>query len=138
MVHEAGATPKPSPGEVQSWQNSLTRMSLVLQKADLTDQGVILEHQLPLSSKRLDCMVLGQDADGQDEAVAVEPKQRSMIELSDVNAVVVTYVSGRARDVSSTRRPNQFAMPDGAAGGNQVTRHGTMACNEGRNAGKPS
>lgn len=39
---------KPSPGEVQSWQNSLTRMSLVLQKADLTDHGVILEHQLPL------------------------------------------------------------------------------------------
>lgn len=55
---------KPGPGEVRSWQNSGTRMSMVLQKADLTDHGVIREHQLPLSSKRLDCMVLGQHGRG--------------------------------------------------------------------------
>ena len=90
---------KPSPGEVQSWQNSLMRMSMVLQKADLTDHGVILEHQLPLSSKRLDCMVLGEDGAGQDQAVVVELKQWSKAEPSDADACVATYVGGRVRDV---------------------------------------
>jgi uncharacterized protein len=54
---------RPGQQDVRSWHNSLTRMSMVLQRAELTDHGVILEHQLPLTSKRLDCMcmVLGRD-----------------------------------------------------------------------------
>lgn len=42
---------KPSPSEVQSWQNSLFRMATVLEKAELHDHGVLLEYQLPLSSR---------------------------------------------------------------------------------------
>lgn len=90
---------QPSPNEVQSWQNSLARMSMVLQKADLIDHGVILEHQLPLSSKRLDCMVLGRDGHGQDQAVVVELKQWSKAETSDADGCVATFVGGRVRDV---------------------------------------
>src|ERR1044072_557852 len=52
----------PSPGEVRSWQNSLSKMCNVLQYASMSDQGIILEYQLPMSSKRLDCMVTGVDA----------------------------------------------------------------------------
>ena len=46
---------KPSPGEVNSWRNSLRAVAQVFQTSDLLDHGVILEYQLPLTSKRLDC-----------------------------------------------------------------------------------
>ena len=44
----------PSTGEVGSWRNSLRAASMVLQHADLMDHGVMVEYQLPLTSKRLD------------------------------------------------------------------------------------
>jgi hypothetical protein len=65
----------PSPSEQESWQNSLRAVSLVFTKAKLNDQGVILEYQLPMTSKRLDCLVCGKDASGQDNAVIIELKQ---------------------------------------------------------------
>lgn len=55
---------KPSLQEVQSWQNSLFRMAFALQQGAFLDHGVLLEYQLPLSSRRLDCMVTGHSDDG--------------------------------------------------------------------------
>lgn len=66
---------KPSQGEVNSWRNSLRAIAQVFQASDLLDHGVILEYQLPLTSKRLDCLVCGRDGDGSDGAVIVELKQ---------------------------------------------------------------
>jgi uncharacterized protein len=51
----------PSPAEVGSWQNSLLAMAAVIEQAKLKDHGILLEYQLPLSSKRLDCLITGQD-----------------------------------------------------------------------------
>ena len=45
---------RPAESEVRSWQASLREMCNLLQWAKLTEQGVVLEYQLPLSSKRLD------------------------------------------------------------------------------------
>jgi hypothetical protein len=44
----------PAPSVVTSWRNSLGAMASVLQIPDLTDQGILVELKLPLSSKRLD------------------------------------------------------------------------------------
>lgn len=49
----------PSDNEVRSWHNSLGRMKDIFQRAELLDHGVALEYQLPLTSKRLDCMITG-------------------------------------------------------------------------------
>ena len=49
----------PPPSEINSWRNSLRAVSQVFQYADLLDHGVILEYQLPVSSKRLDCLICG-------------------------------------------------------------------------------
>src|SRR5512138_439256 len=66
----------PSPGELNSWRNSLKAVTLVFTNAKLTkDQGVILEYQLPMTSKRLDCLVCGKDANAHDNAVIIELKQ---------------------------------------------------------------
>ncbi len=90
---------RPGPAEVGSWRNSLRAMSQVLQAGSLERTNVILEYQLPMSSCRLDCMVLGQDDDGRDGAHIVELKQWERAEPSDVPDCVVTWVAGAQREV---------------------------------------
>ncbi len=90
---------RPSPGEVRSWENSLVRMSSVLQYADMTDHRVVLEYQLPLTSKRLDCMITGTDDDRRPSAVVVELKQWADAEATDVEDCVLTFLGGRLREV---------------------------------------
>jgi uncharacterized protein len=90
---------RPSPGEVGSWRNSLRAMALTLTASKLEDHGVLLEYQLPLSSKRLDCMVCGRDPAKTDQAVIVELKQWEACTVNDVDNVVVTWVGGRQREV---------------------------------------
>ncbi len=89
----------PSPTEVTSWQSSLHAMSMVLREASFNDHSIILEYQLPLSSRRLDCMVLGKDERDRSNAVIVELKQWEDVYRSNVADCVVTYVGGRLRDV---------------------------------------
>jgi uncharacterized protein len=90
---------RPGQPEIRSWQNSLRSMAMVLERAGLKDQGVVLEHQLPLTSKRLDCMVLGRDAGRRDQAVVVELKQWERTEPSEADQCVVTFVGQGNRDV---------------------------------------
>lgn len=89
----------PSPGEENAWRNSLRAVSQVFQRGNLTDHGVILEYQLPLTSRRLDCLVAGEDSEGRDEAVIVELKQWSDCEATDESSIVRTIVGGGRRDV---------------------------------------
>ncbi len=90
---------RPAPQEVQSWQNSLFRMAFVLQEGKFLDHGVLLEYQLPLSSRRLDCMVTGRNAGGQAYSVIVELKQWSDVEESNADDCVTTWVAGSMRDI---------------------------------------
>lgn len=52
---------EPSPGEVSSWRNSLRALSMVFQDGGFKGHGVMLEYELPQTSKRLDCLVTGRD-----------------------------------------------------------------------------
>ncbi len=90
---------RPSPGEVNSWKNSLRAMALIVQDAKLNDHGVILEYQLPLSSKRLDFMICGIDGDKRDQAVIVELKQWDTCERSDIDKLVISRVGGAKREL---------------------------------------
>jgi uncharacterized protein len=89
----------PPMSEVNAWQNSLRAMSSVLQHAALTDQGILLEYQLPMSSKRLDCLITGRSDAGSRSAAVVELKQWQQTEPSALDDCVVTFVGGRLRDV---------------------------------------
>lgn len=90
---------KPSIQEVQSWQNSLFRMAFALQEGKFLDHGVLLEYQLPLSSRRLDCMVTGHSDGGQPYSVIVELKQWSDVEESNAEDCVTTWVAGSKKDI---------------------------------------
>lgn len=89
---------EPSPSEFNSWRNSLRAVSQIFQTAKLEDHGVILEYELPLSSKRLDCMIVGRDETLNDQAVIIELKQWEKCEIG-FGDKVVTRVGGGIRDV---------------------------------------
>jgi len=89
----------PPPSEVVSWRNSLRAMSDVIRQGELQRTGIVVEYQLPLTSRRLDCMVVGRNAHGDPHAVVVELKQWDDADLSDVEGCVETWVGGRRREV---------------------------------------
>jgi hypothetical protein len=89
----------PPPSEVNAWRNSLRSMSQVLHHGELQKTSVLLEYQLPLSSRRLDCMVMGTDASDQPHAVIVELKQWEDARPCDVDDCVLSFVGGAEREV---------------------------------------
>jgi len=89
----------PSPAEITSWRNSLRAVSDVFREASLDDHGVILEYQLPLSSRRLDCMICGKDERKEDAAVILELKQWEKCQESMGENEVLTWVGGAERDI---------------------------------------
>ncbi|MEM0448670.1 MAG: DUF2075 domain-containing protein [Methanomassiliicoccales archaeon] len=89
----------PTPSEISAWRNSLRAMSLVILSSKLDDHGVILEYQLPLTSKRLDFLICGLDSDSKPNAVIVELKQWEKCEISDGENEVLTFVGGNKREV---------------------------------------
>ena len=91
---------QPGTSEVASWANSLRAMAQVVHYAGLEDHGVILEFELPSSSRRLDFLICGRNESNCDEAVIVELKQWSQCESSEADGLVTTWVGGRHREVA--------------------------------------
>ncbi|MCK9614425.1 MAG: DUF2075 domain-containing protein [Candidatus Omnitrophica bacterium] len=89
----------PSPGEINSWRNSLRSISQTFQYANLLDHGIILEYQLPLTSKRLDCLICGKDKENIDNSVIVELKQWDKCEEAIGENEVLTWLGGAKREV---------------------------------------
>lgn len=89
----------PSPGEINSWRNSLRATSQLFQYANLMDHGVMLEYQLPLTSRRLDCIICGRDKSYKDNAVIIELKQWDKCEMACGENEVITYIGGAKREV---------------------------------------
>ncbi|NLX47940.1 MAG: DUF2075 domain-containing protein [Euryarchaeota archaeon] len=101
----------PSPSEINSWRNSLRAMSLVMLSSKLDDHGVLLEYQLPLTSKRLDFMVCGKDEQSRDQAVIIELKQWEKCSMADGEREVITYVGGGNREVlHPSAQVNQYML----------------------------
>lgn len=87
---------RPTDSERRSWSNSLVRMKDVLSEGRLRDNGVLLEYQLPFSSRRLDCMVTGKDRAGKQRAEIVELKQWDWCDdTHEPNEVVAEIGRGR-------------------------------------------
>ena len=102
---------QPSPSEVSSWQNSLRSMSIILMSTRLYDHGVLLEYQLPQTSKRLDFMICGKDEESRANAVIVELKQWERCQPAEGENEVITYVGGAQREVlHPSAQVNQYRM----------------------------
>jgi uncharacterized protein len=103
MAHYRYPTPR---SEVQAWRNSLRAMSQVVQHASLETNGILLEYQLPLASKRLDCMLTGLDEAGSEQACIVELKQWERAQVSEGD-YVMTVLGGGIRE---TLHPSAQAL----------------------------
>ena len=63
------------------------------------DHGVILEYQLPLTSRRLDCLIMGRDNAERDNAVIIELKQWESCTETEGENEVLTWLGGRQREI---------------------------------------
>jgi len=87
--------------EIQSWQISMQYMNNVLLDGDIAeDAGVAIEYTVPLTSKRVDFILTGQDDDDRDAAVIVELKQWTDVRPTAKDAVVETFVGNAIREVT--------------------------------------
>lgn len=89
----------PPESEVRAWSNSLGAMAEVIGSRGFRTQGVLVEYQLPLTSRRLDCMFTGHDSVGVRSAVIVELKQWDRVAPSWIDDCVSTFVGSGVRDV---------------------------------------
>lgn len=91
-------TPK---SEFDSWKNSLSRMYMVLADTSIPDHaGIAIEYNVPQTSKRVDFIFSGYDADNQSNAVIIELKQWDELKKVDgKDALVETYTGGGLREV---------------------------------------
>ena len=72
---------RPAPGEVKSWQRSLPVLHADLVSAGLSDVEMLIEYQLPLTSKRADVVLAGRHPKtGHPSYLVVELKQWSSAE----------------------------------------------------------
>lgn len=88
-----------APNEIASWANSLQFMANVLRDNEIpADAGVSIEYQLPLSSKRIDFILTGQNKDKRETAVIIELKQWAKVEVTDKDAIVRTWLNGGVKE----------------------------------------
>lgn len=87
-----------SPNEKNSWNNSLQFMERVIRKSAIpADSGILLEYNIPATSKRIDVVVSGHDEKERKNFVIIELKQWSEAEATDMDFLVRTYVGGGKR-----------------------------------------
>ena len=88
--------------EIRSWRNSLSYMGGILGTSSLPDDaGIAIEYNIPYTSKRVDLIVSGYNADGANAAVIIELKQWERAEaVPGKDAVVKTYINGGEHEVT--------------------------------------
>ena len=88
--------------QINSWRNSMNFMGNVMAGSAIPDNSqVAIEYRLPYTAKRIDFMVSGLSADGQDTVVIVELKQWSAAQMVDgKEEVVSTFINGGNHEVA--------------------------------------
>lgn len=90
-----------SKAEIRSWENSLQKMSNVMQDDDIPCKATVaIEFNIPNTSKRVDFLVAGSDG-SQDYIVIIELKQWESIEkVSSRDALVKTFLGNAMRETT--------------------------------------
>ena len=84
----------PSQSEMRSWDRSIPALLDQLAGAGLGEVEVLLEYQLPLTSKRADVVLVGEHPHGGPSCVVVENKQWGRLELVDIEHRLVQVGGG--------------------------------------------
>ena len=98
---------RPSPSEIRSWERSLDVLATDLDEAGLAEVEVLVEYQLPLTSKRVDAVLCGRHPRTRlPQYVLVELKQWSSAHLLDDSETVCVLegLGERLHPVEQVRR----------------------------------
>jgi len=80
--------------ERRSWQQSLNFLKNSFEESELDKNQLIIEYELPYSSRRIDAMVFGQNSKNRDSIVLIELKQWSNENVKNCDAdgnIIVDY-----------------------------------------------
>lgn len=100
FVSHSGKTP--SRQEIMSWQNSLSRMRDVIEIAELKNNMIALEYEIPFNQSRIDCLLFGKDIDSTATVALIELKQWTYVDAleDEGNYKVETFTGGSFQTVS--------------------------------------
>lgn len=95
MGHSTGKS------EIESWRNSMMYMNNIMSDSEIPDDaGVAIEYKIPQTSKRIDFILTGLNADKRKTAILIELKQWSESEITDMDGMVKTFVGGNMRETN--------------------------------------
>ena len=80
--------------EYRSWQQSLNLLNNALRYSQLTKNRIVIEYELPYSTRRIDVLLFGRGTSANDSVVLIELKQWSNEHVSDTESegnVIVDY-----------------------------------------------
>lgn len=84
-----------SDNEKRSWNNSLNFMEKIVRLSKVPkDCGVLLEYNIPSTSKRIDFMITGLDASKKKKLIIVELKQWESAKATPLDNLVQTFLGG--------------------------------------------
>lgn len=90
-----------SPSEKSSWNNSLYRMGTIVRLSKLPDTcWILIEYNIPSTSKRIDFLICGNDQHNQKNFIIVELKQWEKATTTDMPYLVNTFIHGNYHDVA--------------------------------------
>jgi uncharacterized protein len=86
--------------EKRSWRESMQRMNNVLLDEKIpADSGVTIEYQIPQTTKRIDFILSGRNAENIEHAVLIELKQWQKVNKTNKDGIVETFVGRGLREV---------------------------------------
>lgn len=98
FVREAGY--RPAPAQIAAFRNSLPYMRRVMEIPEIPcDVGIAIEYKIPSTSKRIDFIITGKNADNKPALVLIELKQWDYAELTEMDGIVKTKLGGGIREV---------------------------------------
>lgn len=82
--------------EYEAWKNSLGNAMYHVMNTERIpeDAGVAIEYGIPRTKNRVDFMITGEDADGQEKVIIIELKQWTDVRTTDKDAMVETRFKG--------------------------------------------
>jgi len=93
--------------ELRAFQNSMKPMGYIMDDSEIPDDvGIAIEYKIPLTSKRVDFIITGADANGADNVIIVELKQWESADLTEKDGIVTTFLGGGKRE---TQHPSYQA-----------------------------
>jgi DUF2075 family protein len=86
--------------QMRAIRNSSKYMQTVLEDSNIPDDvGVAIEYKIPASSQRIDFIITGKNTDWNPVVILIELKQWDKAEITDMDAIVKTYVGNGYREV---------------------------------------